>query len=185
MKIYTRRGDQGETSLFGGSRVKKDHPRIKVYGAVDELNSLIGLLLTEIKGDKERETLHQVQKNLLCVGTKLATPDEEKGGPTLKQDQIDKLESTIDNWETKLEPLKSFILPGGTKAASLCHMARTACRCTERKVVKLSKSESIPPEILKYINRLSDFFFMMARWCNAEAGHPEILWEGMKKRKDS
>jgi cob(I)alamin adenosyltransferase len=184
MKIYTRKGDQGDTALFGGGRVKKNHPRIEAYGAVDECNSWIGLVLTEIKEDELREVLYQVQKNLFCIGSWLATPDPKKakkmGYQDIDEAQVAILETMIDQWDAQMEPLQSFILPGGCKAAALGHMARTSCREAERHIVGLSLTEEIPESVIKYVNRLSDFFFVLARWCNFQAKHGETKWEGMK-----
>ncbi|OGQ26147.1 MAG: ATP:cob(I)alamin adenosyltransferase [Deltaproteobacteria bacterium RIFCSPLOWO2_02_FULL_50_16] len=186
MKIYTKKGDEGETSLFGGKRVKKDHPRIEAYGAIDALNSWVGLILCEIpEGGEGRKILLEIQKDLLTIGSILATPDVDKVEDllqlSLRKNATSSLEGTIDRWESELTPLKSFILPGGTRLASLCHVARTSCRYAERKIVGLSQKETISPEILAYINRLSDFFFVMARWSNAQKGHLEAEWKGRSR----
>ena len=181
MKIYTKTGDDGTTSLFGGNRVGKDNPRIESYGTVDELNSILGMVLTNIDNNELNSIILKIQNHLFNVGADLATPikDDEK---SLYVKRIDKsyirfLEINIDKFEEQLEPLKDFILPGGTKVASYLHLARTVCRRAERIVTSLSKIEKINNFVLIYLNRLSDLLFVLARYSNHLEGIPDIKWQ--------
>lgn len=174
MKIYTRTGDSGETSLFGGSRVRKDDPRIDAYGTVDELNSFIGAARAawpDSPIDKELET---VQSDLFDVGAQLAAPGSERfnGADPLR---VQELEAAIDEMERELAPLKNFILPGGSVAASHLHIARTVCRRAERLVVSLHETEL--DATIVYLNRLSDYLFVAARFANARLGVDDVGWK--------
>lgn len=181
MKIYTRRGDGGETDLFGGPRVGKDHPRVEAYGAVDELNALAGLCAATTDHEDLRSALRSVQEQLLGLGAELASADSrrrdgaEATGP--RSEHVVDLEKRIDALEQELEPLKRFILPGGTRAAAAFHMARTVCRRAERRLVELRRESPVSDLALRYVNRLSDLLFVMARVENRRAGEPDVEWE--------
>src|SRR3989338_9046401 len=164
MPIYTRKGDKGETSLFGGKRVGKDCACLGVCGSIDELNSLIGLALSEIEEEDVRGVLKQLQVDLFWLGADLATPG---GSKRITQEHTARLESTIEKFEGELQPLHKFIMPRGTRGASLLHVCRTVCRRAERDVVELSKEERINTECMAYLNRLSSLLFELARVANA------------------
>jgi cob(I)alamin adenosyltransferase len=172
-KIYIRTGDQGTTGLGDGSRVAKDHARVEAFGTVDELNSVIGLLLAESLPADIRSALTDIQHDLFDLGGELCIP----GRTSLTEAQVTGLETTLDRLNDDLAPLKEFILPGGTRAAALCHLARTVCRRAERRTITLSTSEHVPAASLKYLNRLSDLLFVMARALNRHAGQPDVLWQ--------
>jgi cob(I)alamin adenosyltransferase len=180
-RIYTKSGDKGETALGDGSRVAKDHPRVAAYGSVDELNSVLGLLLAHAGAALEpewRELLQRVQNDLFDVGADLCRPAaDEAPGQSLRvrAEQATALEHAIDRGNAQLQPLTSFILPGGSVAAAWCHLARTVCRRAERDVVTLGRSEAISPQVVIYLNRLSDLLFVVARLCNRQ-GADDILW---------
>ncbi|HKG95017.1 MAG TPA: cob(I)yrinic acid a,c-diamide adenosyltransferase [Gemmatimonadaceae bacterium] len=183
LKIYTRTGDSGETGLFGGGRVEKDHPRVEAYGDVDELNAAIGMARAVEMMPRIDEVLVPVQRDLFSIGALLATPDPEKMRQQLAKARIDdariaELERAIDDGERELEPLRSFILPGGTPKAAALHVARTVCRRAERRVVRLQHDEAIelPALAIIYLNRLSDLLFVLARVANARAGAGEVTW---------
>ncbi len=177
MKIYTKTGDKGETSLFGGQRVWKDDLRIESYGTVDELNSLIGLALTETVYEEIQEVLKRIQNKLFTVGADLATPEDKKIHiKRVDQSFIDESEKDIDYFSSKVPELREFVLPGGTKAAALLHVCRTVCRRAERNIIALNKSVAINDNILVYLNRLSDLFFVLARFDNYVNGTPDIKW---------
>ncbi len=183
MKIYTRKGDAGETALFGGSTTIKSNIRIHAYGTVDELNSTIGMVLSYSLSDIGNEILKQVQSDLFVVGATLATPDPEKSRISeVGQKEIDQLEEWIDHLEKDLDPLKSFILPGGSGAGSTLHFARTVCRRAERDTVELSQEESIPNAAIIYLNRLSDLLFVLARYENKQQGIKETPWIPKRNR---
>lgn len=178
MKIYTKTGDKGETSLFGGERVSKDELRIEAYGTVDELNSVIGAARA-FNGDGEiDEILGEIQDRLFVLGADLATPSDARNTtvPRISGKDIASVEKKIDEIETRLAPLKSFVLPGGSKPAALLHHARTICRRAERRVVSLRKKGETSEETLVYLNRLSDFLFVLARYANKTAKVTEALW---------
>lgn len=182
MKIYTKTGDQGETGLFGGGRVPKDDPRVEAYGTVDELNAALGLTLVDLPEEDVRSLLIEVQRRLFDIGADLATPLERDASrampvPRVKPDQIALLEQAIDRFETELPPLTQFILPGGSIAGARLHLARCICRRAERRVVSLARVQSINPEILTYLNRLSDLLFVLARVMNHRQHEPEIPWK--------
>lgn len=180
MKIYTRTGDDGETGLFGGPRVRKDVPRIEAYGTVDELNAVLGLVLTaELPADVSG-VIARVQHELFDLGAQLATPDPARHNTDLVAPaKIAALEADIDRFEATLAPLRNFILPGGARGAALLHLARTVSRRAERRLVTLvhTPGETIAPEALVYLNRLSDLLFVLARVTNAAAAIPDIPWQ--------
>ena len=171
-KIYTRTGDGGETGLADGSRVAKDAPRIEAMGDIDELNSCIGVLLCEAMPDELRACLADVQNDLFDLGGELSVP----GHSILAESHVARLEAALDEFNATLPPLKDFILPGGTRSAALAHLARTVCRRAERRVVTLSKGQTIPTLAGSYLNRLSDLFFILARGSNHAVGRPDVLW---------
>jgi cob(I)alamin adenosyltransferase len=172
-KIYTRTGDDGTTGLGNGSRVPKDSLRVEAYGSVDELNSVIGLLLTYELSEDVRACLTDVQHRLFDLGGELCIPGHE----ALRQEQVKRLEEALDDLNSGLKPLKEFILPGGSSAAAVCHVARTVCRRAERRVVSLQCAEAVSPTAVTYLNRLSDLLFVIARTLNARAGRSDILWQ--------
>jgi cob(I)alamin adenosyltransferase len=180
MKIYTKTGDEGQTSLFSGGRVRKDDVRVEAYGTVDELVSHLGMLRSEDLPSDVSERLMHVQSSLFEVGSVLADPDRR-----LSHDpeswRTDALEEWIDVMETRLETLTAFILPGGGRAASLAHVARTVCRRAERRVLALADDRGgVPEGILAYLNRLSDALFVLSRLLNLRDGVPETLWPGRR-----
>jgi cob(I)alamin adenosyltransferase len=177
-RIYTRAGDAGETSLGDGSRVSKADLRIEAYGTVDELNSLLGLVLAGDLPAEFPQWLEQAQNDLFDLGADLAVPldDEKRERLRVTQAQVERLEELCDLVNARLEPLKSFVLPGGSEAAARLHVARAVCRRAERLAVALSESQSVSPTTLAYLNRLSDLLFILARAANANAGSPEPLW---------
>lgn len=179
-KIYTKLGDKGETSLPGGRRVPKYHERIEAYGTIDELNSFVGLVRDQ-NIDKETKTiLAEIQNRLFTVETLLATENQEKAErelPGLVKSDVTFLENKIDKMNQDLPPLSSFILPGGHPIVSYAHIARTICRRAERIIIKLNRDEKTDPLILEYINRLSDYFFVLARKFTRDFDAKEILWK--------
>jgi cob(I)alamin adenosyltransferase len=181
MKIYTKTGDKGETGLFGGDRVSKSSIRIEAYGTIDELNSFIGLAVNEVRNNEIKEVLEEIQNELFTLGSDLATPDNEKTRKLEIQrvyaHMYVNLESEIDRFEERIDELKNFILPGGTKGASLLHICRTICRRAERLVTALKSTEQINENILIYLNRLSDLLFVLARNENTFSGVPDIKWK--------
>jgi cob(I)alamin adenosyltransferase len=179
MKIYTKTGDEGTTSLFGGKRVSKANLRIDSYGTVDELNSYIGLLRDQEVNKKRKEVLIEVQDRLFTVGSILAT---ELGNtkvkiPALIESDIQFLEKEIDKMDAELPPMKFFVLPGGHSSVSFGHVARTVCRRAERLIIELNNQEKIDPMVIKYMNRLSDYLFMLCRKMSNELGAEEIPWK--------
>ena len=181
MRIYTRTGDAGETGLFAGGRVPKDHPRVAACGDVDELNAALGMAMTVAPAADDRELLETIQRDLFTIGSELATPDPAKlaqalSGPRVGEAHVAVLERAIDACEAALEPLRNFILPGGTPKAAAFHLARTVCRRAERAVVRLAHETSVSADILKYLNRLSDLLFVLARAANARAGVRDVTW---------
>ena len=192
-KVYTRTGDAGQTGIVGGKRLPKDHPRIESYGSVDELNSVIGLALSFLakkEASKRREKLglilEAIQQKLFDAGSELATlpGDEYEGQITLQAENVEWLEEIIDAMNEELQPLKSFILPGGTSLNAFLHQARTVCRRAERDILKLNQIDLVNPEIIKYINRLSDFLFVAGRWVTETLGETETLWQPGKSSPD-
>ena len=180
-KIYTRTGDKGDTGLADGSRVAKDVPRIEAMGAIDELNSSIGVLLAETLPDDLRACLTNVQNDLFDLGGELSVP----GHPILTDSHVTSLEAALDRFNAALPALKDFILPGGSRAAGLAHVARTVCRRAERRVVTLAKTEneSVPAMACPYLNRLSDLLFVASRVLNRQSGGNEVLWQPGKNRQ--
>lgn len=178
-KIYTRTGDDGTTGLGDGSRVAKDSARVASYGTVDELNSVIGVVLAEEIPAAVRETLTQVQHDLFDLGGELCIP----GMAMIHAADIERLETTLDGFNADLPALKDFILPGGGAAAAHCHVARTVCRRAEREVVALARVETVRPEAVHYLNRLSDLLFVIARVVARASGHGEVLWQHERRKK--
>ena len=181
MKIYTRTGDSGDTGLFGGGRVGKDHPRVEAYGDVDELNAVLGVARASAPLPRIDDLLLSIPRDLFAIGALLATPDQEKmreqlGKARLDSGRIAELERAIDDCDAELDPLKSFILPGGTAKASALPFARTVCRRAERRVINRRKETAVPDLVVVYLNRLSDLLFMLARVANKSAGAGEVTW---------
>jgi len=190
MKIYTKTGDKGQTSLFGGKRVSKSNKRVEAYGTLDELNSFIGLLRDSIENDMHKKTLLKIQHELFVIGSHLATPPEKEttnsGKKRLKIEVIDTkhiefLENSIDLYNEELPEMTHFILPGGNIVVSYCHIARNVCRRAERRCVKLAAKSVVDIHILIYLNRLSDFLFVLARKLAKELSVEEIKWNFKEK----
>lgn len=179
MKVYTRTGDTGTTSLIGGKRVRKDCERLESYGTIDELNSYIGLLLTYVTDLADRESLISIQRNLFVVGACLATEAESAHSPqqTITETDISDLERRIDRASEGLPKWRGFTLPGGSRSAAICHICRTICRRAERRILALDVMEKVQPELIAYINRLSDYLYVLALRLNFLAGTEEILWK--------
>lgn len=180
-KIYTKTGDDGHTGLFGGGRVEKDHVRVEAYGDVDELNAVIGVARAVDMMPRVDEILAPIQRDLFSIGALLATPHPEKHKEQLEKARLSdrriaQLEQAIDDCEEELEPLKAFILPGGTAKASALHVARTVCRRAERSVITMQRTDAVPQIIVVYLNRLSDLLFVLARVANKRAGAGEVIW---------
>ena len=179
MKVYTRRGDKGETDLAGGGRVSKDALRVEAYGAVDELNAALGLAVVDASSEL-LPPLEKIQHDLFEIGTVLATSPESRSSVLaaagVSDDDVDALEKSIDDAEADLPPLQNFILPGGCRVAAALHMARTVCRRAERRVVALDREEPLSGPTLRYLNRLSDLLFTWARWENARSGSGDVEW---------
>ena len=183
-RIYTRSGDQGETGLGDGvTRVPKDHPRVAAYGEVDELNAVLGLLVLE--AGAEAALLRSIQNDLFDVGADLclpAAPDEAPGAKLrVRPEQATRLEQEIDRLNARLQPLRSFVLPGGSRASAWCHLARTVCRRAERAVVTLARAEPVNPQVIVYLNRLSDLLFVASRRAN-DQGRADVLWKPGENR---
>jgi cob(I)alamin adenosyltransferase len=181
MKIYTKTGDKGDTGLFGGGRDPKNHPRVEAYGDVDELNAVIGMARSIEMMPRIDEVLAPIQRDLFSLGALLATPQPDKVAQQLEKARIDdasiaELEQAIDHGEQELEPLRAFILPGGTPKSAALHVARTVCRRAERKVIALAHEVDVPPIVVVYLNRLSDLLFVLARVANRRAGTAEVTW---------
>ncbi|MCC6726005.1 MAG: cob(I)yrinic acid a,c-diamide adenosyltransferase [Saprospiraceae bacterium] len=178
-KIYTKTGDEGQTALFGGKRLSKSHLRIECYGTVDELNSFLGLVRDGSQDKHVRDLLFEIQNRLFDLGANLATdPDKPMTVPSLHEKDIQLLENEIDAMEASLPALKNFILPGGHTVVSTCHVARCVCRRAERLVVALNETEPVTSDVLKYLNRLSDFLFVLARKLGEQVGAEEVIWKG-------
>jgi cob(I)alamin adenosyltransferase len=179
VKIYTKTGDRGDTRLFDGTHVRKCDDRVEAYGDVDELNSFIGAAASFLKDEALVSMLAEVQKDLFSVGAQLADPgfkDRSRAKFRLPSERITALENAIDTFETELQPLRQFILAGGGHSGALLHVARTVCRRTERRVVSLSQKVEVHPNVIEYLNRLSDFLFVLARVVNHREGKEEIVW---------
>jgi cob(I)alamin adenosyltransferase len=179
VKIYTRTGDSGDTSLFDGTRVRKSDPRVAAYGDVDELNAWLGFVRASAVGDDLSEMIVRIQRDLFALGARLADPAHRIADRVTKAavvpGDISRLEGWIDRLESELPPLRRFLLPGGSAAGALLHVARTTCRRAERAIVLLDQ-DSIEPDVLVYVNRLSDLLFVMARAVNRRAAVPELEW---------
>jgi cob(I)alamin adenosyltransferase len=179
VKIYTRTGDAGETALFDGTRVRKSDPRVEAFGHVDELNAMLGLALASGADAVLAQQLLQLQHDLFALGARLADPNARIAGRVRKaalgSDDVHRLEAWIDHAEEELEPLRRFILPGGAPAGAALHVARTICRRAERYIVSLGDG-AVEPELLAYVNRLSDLLFVLARLANARAGVADVEW---------
>lgn len=193
-KVYTRAGDGGETHLVGGKRVAKDSLRVEAYGVIDELNSTVGLARVFNEECRDAGEAHQFLDQVLCqlqdelfdLGSELATPPEffQDGMYRVGEAEIERLEKWIDQCQEDLEPLKSFVLPGGGRIGAYLHQCRTVCRRAERDMLRLSREEEINRNALKYINRLSDLFFVLSRWIAKQTGEPEYLWQrGLMEKK--
>jgi cob(I)alamin adenosyltransferase len=180
VKIYTRTGDAGETALLGGARVPKDHARVAAYGDVDELNAVLGLALAEPGPEADARLLLQIQRDLFALGARLADPTAAVAGrrekAALAAEGVERLEQAIDERQATLPALTAFILPGGSRAGALLHLARTVCRRAERAMVALHRAEPLEPVLLTYVNRLSDLLFVLARAANHRQGSPEERW---------
>jgi cob(I)alamin adenosyltransferase len=172
-KIYTRTGDKGSTGLGDGTRVDKDSLRVEAFGTVDELNSVVGLLMTHELSGTVAARLTAIQHDLFDIGGELSIP----GHSVVSDEKVKRLEEFLDSLNENLEPLREFILPGGTAAAAVCHLARTVCRRAERRVVTLAREETVNPASVRYLNRLSDLLFVLARSLNRSAGVPDVLWQ--------
>jgi cob(I)alamin adenosyltransferase len=183
MKVYTKTGDKGTTALFGGARVPKNHIRIEAYGTVDELNSYLGLVRDSVQEKALRATLKEIQSRLFTVGAILATdPSKKNGQPAdLLVSDVSLLENEIDQMEQKLEPLRTFILPGGHPVVSYCHIARCVCRRAERQTVHLDHLQSVHVLVIQYLNRLSDYLFVLARYIAKIEAVNEVPWKARTK----
>ena len=183
-KIYTKTGDKGETSLYGGTRVSKAAARVESYGTLDELNAFIGLAKAEISDEKVLNQLQKIQFDLFTVGSEAATPTDKlllanrknRLDLMISEKEITELELWMDDFDAELEPLKFFILPSGGKAAATVHVCRTVCRRAERAMVFLNETEEVRPELIKYLNRLSDYLFILARYISKISGEKEDYW---------
>ena len=176
MKVYTKTGDAGTTSLVGGKRVPKDCARLESYGTIDELNAQVGLLLTYVSEPVDRETLIGIQNNLFVIGAQLATESPQVPSVVITSVDVTKLEQSIDAASEGLPKWRGFTLPGGCRPAALAHVCRTICRRAERRILTLNSSEEVAPELLAYVNRLSDYFYILALRLNFLQGTDEILW---------
>lgn len=190
-KIYTKTGDKGETSLYGGTRVSKAAARVESYGTLDELNAFIGLAKAEISDEKVLSQLQKIQFDLFTVGSEAATPTDKMflaNGKSrldllISEEEITELERWMDDFDAELEPLKFFILPSGGKAAATIHVCRTVCRRAERSMVFLRETEEVRPELIKYLNRLSDYLFVLARYISKISGEKEDFWNPSERAK--
>ena len=182
-KIYTRTGDKGTTGLASGERVSKDSLRIEAIGCADELNSLVGMLASQVDDDKMRELLTSIQHDLFDLGGELAMPEYQ----LVKAEYTSQLENQLDHYNSSLPPLKEFILPAGSMAVATCHLARSVCRRTERRCISLHREQPLSPHLLSYINRLSDLLFVLARTLARANGGNEIYWnrDQLRKHKES
>jgi len=179
-RVYTRKGDHGETSIMGKSRLPKDHPRIEAIGTIDELNGILGVVVQEFKKkDRIRTLLVEIQNDLFNLGAELAVPLplRRPDTPVLKEEKIVRLEKEIDRYNKDLPPLRSFVLPGGGRKSAYLHLARTVCRRAERRLVTLLKKDPFPTLGIPYLNRLGDLLFVLARYTSFKAKEKETLWE--------
>lgn len=179
MKIYTKKGDSGTTQLIGGTRVTKSHQRIEAYGTIDELNSYVGLVRDQAIGARSKQTLIEIQDRLFTIGAHLASDPNKKGMqlPTITTEDVEKLEQEIDKMNETLPEMRSFVLPGGHTTVSFCHLARCVCRRAERLSIDLSEDTSQKTLILQYLNRLSDYLFVLSRFLSKELEAEEIPWQ--------
>jgi cob(I)alamin adenosyltransferase len=179
MKIYTKTGDKGTTSLIGGTRLSKAHVRIDAYGTVDELNSYIGMLRDQPVNEKRRDLLKEIQDRLFTMGSHLASESDQKKKilPDLTEEDIVLLESEMDQIDSQIPPLRSFVLPGGHQSVSFGHIARTVCRRAERAVIHLQQGEEVESIVIRYLNRLSDYLFMLCRIMTYELEIEEVTWQ--------
>lgn len=180
MKIYTKTGDKGTTSLVGGTRVPKTHIRLEAYGTVDELNANLGLLVTYLSDEQDRHFLQQVQNRLFAVGSQLATDQEKTGlkeASVITCEQVEAMEHEIDRLSNLLPPLSAFLLPGGSRGAAHCHVCRTVCRRAERRILALTEQAELTAELPAYMNRLSDYLFVLSRKMNQDEKKAEIFWD--------
>ena len=178
--LYTRTGDAGATSLVGGERVAKTHIRLEAYGTVDELNACLGLLATYATDERDAAALRRVQHTLFAVGSQLATDTTRtplRTASVVQAAQVRALEAEIDRLDSLLPPLRAFVLPGGSRGAALCHVCRTVCRRAERRILSLSAEAEIAPQLLAYVNRLSDYLFVLSRKMNQDEKKGEIFWQ--------
>jgi cob(I)alamin adenosyltransferase len=192
-RVYTRTGDGGDTGLVGGVRTPKDSLRVAAYGAIDELNSIVGLVrafnqedTVNDANDRLEKILRRIQNELFDLGAELATAPESfrEGMIRVDRNAVKSIEALIDDCQRDLEPLKSFVLPGGGRVSATLHQARTVCRRAERDILRLSRQESLGDAVLPYVNRLSDLFFVLARWAGKHRGEDEFLWErGLKEKR--
>jgi cob(I)alamin adenosyltransferase len=179
LKIYTGFGDAGKTRLYSGQIVDKDNLRVETYGILDELNSAIGILKTYIENNLLLKDLQTIQNDIFKISSELATPADvpiKSFIPAVNEEKIKDIENKIDKLDSQLDPLKNFILPGGSRGAAFCHLARTICRRAERTLISLNKTESIDSHIIVFINRLSDYLFVLARFINKEQNITDIIW---------
>lgn len=177
--VYTRTGDKGTTALVGGTRVPKNHIRLEAYGTVDELNSYIGVLISYLNDEKDTHFLRKIQRFLFTVGSNLATDlsiRQLSAASIIEQKDVERIEQEIDRIDELLPPLTDFVLPGGSRAASLCHVCRTVCRRAERCIITLSEEAEVSDNLIAYINRLSDYLFVLSRKINLDEGVHEIFW---------
>ena len=180
-RLYTRSGDAGDTGLFGGGRVPKDHPRVEAYGAIDELNSTLGVAVAFLRQRRITVALQGIQNELFNIGSELASETGGKAADAGRlfvepEAKIASLEALIDEYDSKLPPLRTFIIPSGSQAGALLHLCRTVCRRAERAAVRLSRAEPVNPAVLTYLNRLSDLLFVLARYVNKADRKPETPW---------
>jgi cob(I)alamin adenosyltransferase len=179
MPIYTRRGDKGETDVLGGVRLPKDHLRIEAIGQIDEFNALLGIVMSFSEDEKSNALLKEIQKDIFVIGAEFAASGSKaKLHKRIGPQRVAEIEQEIDKIEAQISPLHHFILPGGSKTASLLHLARTVNRRAERAVVALSRKEKVDPQIITYLNRLSDLLFVMARLMNRRKRIEEVIWQG-------
>ncbi|WP_138995236.1 cob(I)yrinic acid a,c-diamide adenosyltransferase [Larkinella sp. C7] len=180
MKIYTKTGDRGQTSLIGGRRVSKAHHRIDAYGTVDELNSVVGLVRDQPVNESRKDLLKEIQDRLFTIGSELATDPEKtlkKPLPVVLEADVTLLEKAMDEMDAELPELRAFVLPGGHQSVSFCHLARTVCRRAERLVIALNDEKPVDPLVIQYLNRLSDYLFVLSRKMTQELGVEEVVWK--------
>ena len=180
MPIYTKTGDKGETSLFGGKRVLKCEELVDAYGSIDELNSWVGLVVASTENSEKKEFLHKIQADLFTIGGSMAGWETDL---SLLPTRVTEMEVEIDAMESQLPELTNFILPGGTQEAANIHLTRSVCRRVERQVVALSQKQKVDEKILTYLNRLSDLFFVLARFINKNTGIEDVTWQGIERKE--